>query len=311
MRIAPSLLAALAALVFPAAAFAVPPGNDNYLASVPIESSPFQVTVDTTEATTQADTLQPEPRGRAVQRRRAGDRRLQGRGVRQDRLVRPAAAGRGAVELSARRPGSRRRRALRVRPRQPEEPALVDCTTGGGDDLQLAVKGGSAYTIQIGGAAGAGGPGSTSARRTSRTVTRTTSSTSSTSARTWPAPSASTAARRSSRPCRADLRPVGSGARIASLYVDRVLKGAKIVAKCAGCGSQTITRQEAGPRLAVQARRARRSPTGARSRSASRCASPAPAPIASAPPASTSSTPTRTASSSAQERCLNVEVGQA
>ena len=63
MRIAPSLLAALAALAFPAAALAVPPGNDNYLASVPIETSPFEVTVDTTEATTQTDTYNPNREG--------------------------------------------------------------------------------------------------------------------------------------------------------------------------------------------------------------------------------------------------------
>src|SRR3954471_15890144 len=63
MRIAPSLLAALAALAFPATALAVPPGNDNYLASVPIEASPFQVTVDTTEATTQTDTYNPNREG--------------------------------------------------------------------------------------------------------------------------------------------------------------------------------------------------------------------------------------------------------
>ena len=46
------------------------PPNDNYLASIPIEAQAENVLqVDTTEATTQADTLQPEPRRSAARRR--------------------------------------------------------------------------------------------------------------------------------------------------------------------------------------------------------------------------------------------------
>src|SRR4051794_24086143 len=66
MRIAPSLLAALAALSFPAAALAAAPANDNYLASLPIDQAEFKVTVDTTDATTQADTFNPNREGQPL-----------------------------------------------------------------------------------------------------------------------------------------------------------------------------------------------------------------------------------------------------
>ena len=35
----------------------------------------------------------------------------------------------------------------------------------------------------------------------------------------------------------------GNGVRITRLFVDRVPKGAKVVAKCSGCGSQTVRRR--------------------------------------------------------------------
>ena len=68
MRIAPSLLAALAALSFPAAAAAAPPVNDNYLASTAIglPRTELVTTVDTTEATLQADIFQPNADGQPL-----------------------------------------------------------------------------------------------------------------------------------------------------------------------------------------------------------------------------------------------------
>ena len=80
-RLALTAAAAAAALIFPSAAAAVPPPNDNYLASTSIVaedgSMPLQYsdTVDTTEATTQADTFNPnrdgQPFGGGVRSRRA------------------------------------------------------------------------------------------------------------------------------------------------------------------------------------------------------------------------------------------------
>ena len=52
------LAAAIAAATLaggPALAAAAPPPNDAYLASLPVDVSPFKATVDTTEATTQTD----------------------------------------------------------------------------------------------------------------------------------------------------------------------------------------------------------------------------------------------------------------
>jgi hypothetical protein len=68
-RLALTAAAAAAALIFPATAAAAPPPNDNYLASTSIVaqdgSMPLQYSdsVDTTEATTQADTFNPNRDG--------------------------------------------------------------------------------------------------------------------------------------------------------------------------------------------------------------------------------------------------------
>jgi len=246
MRIAPSLLAALAALVFPAAALAVPPGNDNYLASVPIETSPFQVSVDTTEATTQPDTYNPNREGVAFSGGSPEPLACKGVGFGKTVWYDLLPTQSGAVELSVAATAFAPSVALYEYDRDnPKNLTLVDCTTGVGDTLQLGVKGGRAYTVQIGGVAGTGGPG-LNFRATyfpdrdeddefdqldkCPTVAGTVDG------------------------CPPELkaRPgltfdrVGTGARIAGLYVDRAVKGSKIVAKCAGCGSQTIKVKKAG-----------------------------------------------------------------
>ena len=51
----------VAALAVPAAATAAPPPNDDYLASTTIAVSEYAESVDTTEATTQADLFKPNP----------------------------------------------------------------------------------------------------------------------------------------------------------------------------------------------------------------------------------------------------------
>jgi hypothetical protein len=62
--LAPGLVLALALAAVPAAS-AAPPGNDNYLASktINLSAEPFTETVDTTEATTQADLFDPNRDG--------------------------------------------------------------------------------------------------------------------------------------------------------------------------------------------------------------------------------------------------------
>jgi hypothetical protein len=127
----------------------------------------------------------------------------------------------------------------------PKDMTLVDCTTGLGEELLLGLKNGRSYTVQIGGVAGAGGPG---------LVFR---------ANYFPDPDEdavyaeddecpNVAGTANGCPPELKARPgltfdrVGSGARIATLYVDRAVKGSKIVAKVAGGGSQTVKVKKAG-----------------------------------------------------------------
>jgi hypothetical protein len=58
-----TLLLAVALLALPASAAAAPPPNDNYLASTTISGEEYRDSVDTTEATTQADTFEPSRDG--------------------------------------------------------------------------------------------------------------------------------------------------------------------------------------------------------------------------------------------------------
>lgn len=58
-----TLLLAVALLALPASAAAAPPPNDNYLASTTISGKEYRDSVDTTEATTQADTFNPSRDG--------------------------------------------------------------------------------------------------------------------------------------------------------------------------------------------------------------------------------------------------------
>src|SRR4051794_10665509 len=154
MRFAPSLLAALAAFTFPAAAFAAAPANDNYLASQPVESSPFQVTVDTSEATTQLDTFNPNREGQPLS---GGDpENLSCKGVTFGKTVwydlLPTYS--GAVELAVAATGFAPSVALyEYDPDNPKTARLIDCTTAVGGVLQPSVKGKHAYTIQVGGVA--------------------------------------------------------------------------------------------------------------------------------------------------------------
>ena len=57
------LLITAAVLALPATAAAAPPPNDNYLASSTIASAEYRDTIDTTEATTQPDTFNPNRDG--------------------------------------------------------------------------------------------------------------------------------------------------------------------------------------------------------------------------------------------------------
>src|SRR3954462_13940868 len=59
-------LTAVACACAPALASAAPPVNDNYLASLPVDSLEFTGTADTTEATTQTDLFNPNRGGQPL-----------------------------------------------------------------------------------------------------------------------------------------------------------------------------------------------------------------------------------------------------
>jgi hypothetical protein len=121
---------------------------------------------------------------------------------------------------------------------------LIDCVTNPGDRIQASVGANRSYTIQLGGANATGG-----------SVTL--------HADYFPDQDADgefdeldqcpdVAGTQDGCPPELKARPaltydtLGSGARITRLYVDRVPKGAKVVAKCGGCGSQTVKASKTG-----------------------------------------------------------------
>ena len=181
--------------------------------------------------------------------------------------------------------------------------------TRGVDDLLLDVNGKKNYTIQVGGAGGAGGPSTLKADFFPDTDGDGVLDDRSTSARRSPGIERFGG-------CPPELKVVpsigfdgtASGITIKRLIVDRVPKGAKVVAKCSGCGSQTVKAKRFGrvslTKLVGQERCAR----GPRSRSASRWARPAPAPTSTARPAATSTGRSRAGGLGARlTRCLNVK----
>jgi len=249
MRIAPSLLAALsvAALAVPAPASAAPPLNDNYLASLPVDSVEFSATTDTTEATTQTDTFNPSRDGAPL-----------GGGTTENTVCKGTPFGKtiwydlapqadGAVDISASAVGFTPVVALYEWSESNSQiTRLVDCTAASGGRLQLEIKRSRKYTIQVGGVAGAGGAVTLNADY-------------------FPDQDGDGAYDALDKcpevagidrfgGCPPELRVVpsvgfdrtGSGVVIRRLIVDRVPKGAKVVAKCNGCGSQTVKAKKRG-----------------------------------------------------------------
>jgi len=245
MRIAPSLLAALAALSLPAAALAAAPDNDNYLASIPIGSAEFKVTVDTTDATTQADTFNPNREGQPLT---GGDpENLTCKGTTFGKTVWYDLAPRyfGSVDIFAASGTFTPVVALyHYDPQNPKTAHLVDCTAAVGDHLRLDVKAGKSYTIQVGGVGNTGGSvnfesdyfpdrdkdGEFDELEKCPNV---------------PGRVAACPPELKSTPA-VNFGNVPGGIQITRLIVDRVPKGAKVVAKCSGCGSTTVKAKKTG-----------------------------------------------------------------
>ena len=248
MRIALAFLAAAAALAVPSVAAAAPPPNDNYLASLPVSNQPeVSVNGDSTEATTQGDLFNPNRDGQPLGG--AGPEPLNCKGTgfgktvwydlapQEETGADIRAVATGFVPVVALYEWAASDSKIR---------SLVDCTATLGASLLPTLEAGHHYTVQVGGAGGTGGPFTINID-------------------TFPDPDGDGVfAEQDKCPevpgveraggCPPELKVVpsvgftaaGGGIAISRLSIDRVPKGAKVVARCSGCGSQTITAKKLG-----------------------------------------------------------------
>lgn len=245
-RLLPAL--SLSALVLlPAAAYAAPPANDNYLASIPVAPQE-QVTLqaDTAEATTQTDLFNPSRDGQPLGGGEPENLACKGVGFGKTVWYDFAPGVNYGVQLRA----TGFPAVIAVYEWNPTTSRIthqVGCTATA-EDLLLDLKGRRNYTIQVGGVGGAGGPltlridafpdadgdGVLDALDKCRSV---------------PGIEASGGCPPSLRgrtsPSVAFDR-VSGGLKIKRLVVDSVPKGAKVVARCTGCGSQTVKTKRQG-----------------------------------------------------------------
>jgi hypothetical protein len=234
----------------PALAAAAPPDNDNYLAStaVVLNSREFSTTADTTEATTQPDLFNPNRDGKPlgggdVEPTTCNDVGF-GKTVWYD-LAPPVSVG---MQLRATAAFPVAVAIYEWNPQTSRITHLVECNANAtAEDLLPYLNAGKNYTIQVGGVGGVGGPVSLNAD-----IFPDTDSDGSYDAldkcKTVPGIDRFGG-------CPPDLKVApsigfdsnGTGITIRRLSVDRVPKGAKVVAKCgSGCGSQTVKAKRFG-----------------------------------------------------------------
>ena len=239
-------LTAAACASAPALASAAPPVNDNYLSSLPVDQVEFTATTDTTEATTQPDLFNPNRDGQPLGGGAAEPLNCKGTPFGKTVWYDLAPQVSGGLQLRA--TGFQTVVAVyEWNPQDSKISRLVDCSANAGVyDLLLNVKGKKNYTIQVGGIAGAGGvmtlksdffpdsdaDGVLDALDKCKAV---------------PGveryggcpPQLDTNARLS-------VDYTARGVTIKRAWVEHVPKGAKIVARCGGCGSQTVKATKAG-----------------------------------------------------------------
>jgi hypothetical protein len=234
----------------PALAAAAPPANDNYLASIPMAlnaTTPTTTIVDTTEATTQPDLFNPNRDGQVLG---GGDPEpLACKGVAIGKtvwydLAPPTNYG---VALRATAAFAAVVAVYEWNPTDSKIKRLVDCTTNAvADDLLVDLDAKKSYTIQVGGAAGVGGP------VTLKTESFPDSDNDGVLDALDKCVTVPGVERYGGCPPKLDTNArlsvdyTASGVTIKRLWVEHVPKGAKIVARCGGCGSQTVRAQKAG-----------------------------------------------------------------
>jgi hypothetical protein len=248
MRIVPSLIAAAASLAVAApAALAAPPVNDNYLASLPVDRAEFVQTFDTTEATTQPDLFNPSRDGQPLGGGSTENTMCKGTGFGKTVWFDLATPNGGAAEIKATANGFTPVVAVyEWSAANSQITRMVDCTPLAGGELQLELRRGGNYTIQVGGAGGAGGPATLSVDYFAD------SDDDGEFDALDKCPEVPGIARFGG--CPPELRVVpsvgfnrtGNGVSITRLVVDRVPKGARVVAKVSGGGSQTVRAKKTG-----------------------------------------------------------------
>jgi hypothetical protein len=250
MRLLTAAVVSLSALALtPASALAAPPPNDNYLASLPIQpQAENTLQADTTEAGTQTDLFNPNRDGQPLG---GGDPETTVcNGVSFGKTVWYDFAPPVNYGVSLRATGLNTVVAVyEWNPQTSRITRLMGCSANAStEDLLLDLEGEKNYTIQVGGVAGAGGP---------------------LTLRMEGYPDADGDGQfdvldecpevpgiKAAGYCPPSLRgrvspsvswaPGSGGVRITRLTVDSVPKGAKVTARCAGCGSQTITAKRQG-----------------------------------------------------------------
>jgi hypothetical protein len=245
-----ALLTCAAFAAVPAVAAAAPPPNDNYLASTTIASSPFSDVQDTTEATTQTDLFNPSAQGQPLGG--AGPESTTCGGAPIGRTVwydlRPQSA--GGVEIQTSGSFDQAVAVYEWNPGDSKITRLVTCqnTPGNAEDVILEVAKGKSYTFQVGGVGGAGGqlsfkldyfPDSDGDTildaqdkcRTTPGIEREGGCPPSLRGKVSPS---------------LNFANTGNGIRITRLVVDGVPRGAKVVARAAGGGSQTVKAKRTG-----------------------------------------------------------------
>ena len=240
-------LTAAACASAPALASAAPPVNDNYLSSLPVDQVEFTATTDTTEATTQPDLFNPNRDGQPL-----------GGGAAEPLTCKGTPFGKTVwYDLAPQVSGGLQLRATGFQtvvavyewnPQDSKISKLVDCSANAGiDDLLLNVTGKKNYTIQVGGAGGAGGALNFNALFFPDQDSDGILDDQPDKCKTVPGIERFGG-------CPPELKVVPSigfdgspsGITIKRLIVDRVPKGAKVVAKCSGCGSQTVKAKRFG-----------------------------------------------------------------
>jgi hypothetical protein len=269
--LAPGLVLALALAAVPAAS-AAPPGNDNYLASktINLSAEPFTETVDTTEATTQADLFDPNRDG------------LPFGGSGPEPVNCPVAPSFGKTvwyDFAPPTPGGVRiatsgfDNVIAVYEwnlRTSQLGRLIACqnaSEGVSEELQLQpeIHGGRNYTIQLGGVGGIGGPSSFSFEYFQDTDGDQVLDED-------PDKCLRLAGIRAFGGCppavrgsvRLTVNGTGTGVSVSRLTVDRIEKGSRVEIRCRRCGKAVRARAARTGSLRVRRLEGRTIPAGDR-----------------------------------------------